>query len=179
MNNRSRIILGAVIAGLGVLLLLGHLLDLDLGQFCWPVGLMVVGAAILLRSRTLPSGTEHTLLPFGDLRRRGAWQVHDEEIWMLVGDARFDLSEANVPEGETTIRLYGLVGDVDVVAPPSVAVRIASTAFLNDLRVPGRKEDLFLTTARWASASAEAESSTRRVSFEIGALIVDLDVKEP
>ena len=178
MTNRNQVVVGAVLVVLGVLFLAGRLLHVDLGQFCWPVGLMALGAAVLLRPRMLPAGTEHTLLPFGDVRRKGNWQVRNEEIWLFAGNVRLDLRDAEIPEGETTIRLLGFVGDVDVVAPPSVAMRVTATAFLDDLKAPGRKESLFLTTTQWANQAYEEERSARSVHLQITAFVVDLSVSE-
>lgn len=177
MKNRSQILLGGFIALLGVWLLLGQVFRIDLGRFCWPVGLMVLGAAILLRPRMLPPGTEHTVLPFGDLRRKGPWNVGAEEIWMFAGDVRLDLTQANIPEGETTIRVISFVSDLDVDVPQGVAVRVSGSAVVGDVRVPGRKEDVFLTTATWASDAYDDETSRRRLNVEVTAFVVDLDVR--
>ena len=178
MENRSQITIGAILVVIGALLLIGRLIDVDLSQFCWPIGLILVGALVLLRPRMLPADTEYTVRPFGDLRRRQGWQVRNEEIWMLIGDARLDLRDADIPSGETTIRIFGLIGDVDLLVPQDVGVKVSVGAFITDMDAPGQKEDVFLASTAWTNAAYQEERSDRRVLVSVGMFIADLDVTE-
>ena len=178
MENRSQVMIGIILVGVGLLLLLGRLIDVDLGQFCWPVGLIVLGALVLLRPRMLPPDTEYTVRPFGDVRRRERWPVRNEEIWMLIGNVHLDLRAADVPSGETLIRIFGLIGDVDLLTPKDVAVKVTVGAFITDMDAPGKKEDGFLATMAWRNAAYEEERSERRLHIDLSMFIADLDVTE-
>jgi hypothetical protein len=178
MENRSQVIIGAILVALGLMLLVGRLIDVDLSQFCWPVGLIVLGALVLLRPRMLPPDTEYTVRPFGDIRRRDGWRVRDEEIWMLFGDVHLDFRNADLRAGDTVIRIYGLIGDVDLLTPQDVAVQVSAGAFVTDMDAPGKHEDGFLASMVWRNAAYDEERTERRLRIEVSMFIADLDVTE-
>jgi hypothetical protein len=45
------------------------------------------------------------------------------EFWLFFGDVKLDFTQAQLPPGETHIRINGLIGDVDVIAPTDVGWR--------------------------------------------------------
>jgi lia operon protein LiaF len=113
--------------------------------------------------------------PLGDVRRRGEWQVGAEEIWMFVGDVRLDMSQAVIPAGETIIRIFSFVGDVELVVPADVGVSLASTAFLTDCRLWGEKKEQFFGTLERLSPGYE--QAERKIRLEALGFVVELKVK--
>jgi predicted membrane protein len=158
-------IIGALIILSGVFLLLGMWLEIDMWAVCLPSALIVLGIWLLLRPWLIKAETGIRFVLLGDVRRRGEWQVADEEIWIGVGDVRLDMSRADVPPGETILRVIGLVGDVRVVIPAEMGLALNSTAFVADIRTPEGKRDAILTTFRWTTDDYEA--AERRVSLEV------------
>ena len=57
MRNTPQLILGGFLILLGLLAILSQVLKVDFGQLCWPVLLILLGLAILLRPRWLSRGT--------------------------------------------------------------------------------------------------------------------------
>lgn len=80
MANRGQIIIGAALVALGIIFLLGTVFQIDLWPFCWSAGLILLGVWLVLRPKFAApgSGTEVSLI--GDLKRRGSWNVRDEEF---------------------------------------------------------------------------------------------------
>jgi len=110
------------------------------------------------------------------VKRSGNWDVANEEIWMFVGDIRLDLTEASFPGGETTIRVIGFVGDLDIIAPPEVGLSVAATGFLNSTKLYGRKQDTFMSTLHHVSDGySEAE---RKLHLEMLFFVNDLNIKQ-
>ena len=176
MQNRGQIIFGVIILALGLTSLLSAVFNIDFWAFCWPIGLIVLGIWLMLRPRISRPDAGVIVTPFGDIHRRSAWTVSDQEIWYFIGDAEFDLSQATVPAGESTIRLYGFIGEIKIRAPRDLGVSVTSTAFLTDARFWGDKQDYFLTTAhRVNDAYASAES---KVNIETMFFITNLRVEE-
>jgi len=112
----------------------------------------------------------------GDVHRAGDGQVRDEEIWLGVGDIDLDLTDADFPTGETTLRFFGFVSSVALLIPEDVGVSIASTGFLTDAKVLDRTQETFFATFRARSDSYEA--AERKVRLELTFFVVDLKVKQ-
>jgi lia operon protein LiaF len=109
---------------------------------------------------------------FGPIRRVGRWAVSDEEIYFLLGDAKFDFSEAEIPTGETVIRVYYLLGDVKMWVPEGVGVSISSMAVITEARLFGEKREGFFSHVELASE--EYETMERRVRLEVVCFIADI-----
>ncbi len=171
MSSRGQVWMGVVLVGVGVLLIVARLLHIELGQVCCPTVLILLGAWFVFRPYW--TRAELGLRIFGDLKRRQAWTVRDEELWVLIGDTELDFTQAEVPEGESRIRLLGLVHDVDVRLPADAALRITSLALLTSLEAQGHKEESILVPFErtWGEPTAP-----KRIHVECVGLVVELNV---
>ena len=177
MSNRAQIIVGALIVLFGVFLLLSMWLEIDVWAVCLPSALILLGVWLLFRPWLMKTDTGIRFMLLGDVRRRGEWQVADEEIWIGVGDVRLDMSQADVPPGETILRVIGLVGDVRVVIPAGLGLTLHSTALVADIRTPEGKRDAILTPYRWTTDGYEAAEC--RVSLEVIRFVGGIRVNYP
>jgi lia operon protein LiaF len=175
VRNQGRVVAGIAIIGIGLLFLVGTVFRVNVWAFCLPIGLIVMGAWLLLRPSMVGPDTRIHQKVLGDIRRKGAWDVVDEEIWLGVGDVRLDLTEATVPTGEPRIQVFGLVGDVDVIVPQGIGVSVASWAFVTDGKVFGKKEESFVVPLNVESDNYE--TAERRVQLETYFFVNDLTVK--
>ena len=174
MNHRGRMIVGLVIIGVGIVFLIGTVFRVNVWAFCWPVGLIAVGIWLLVRPTMVSSDTRIAQKVLGDIRRTGAWDVVKEEIWLGVGDVYLDMTEATVPGGETQIRVYGFVGDLDLIVPEGVGVSVSSWAFLTDGKVFGKNEQSFVVPLQ--AVSEDYETAERRVRLETYLFVNDLSI---
>lgn len=175
MQNRGAIIFGSLIILWGLISLFSNVFDLDFGQICFPTLLILVGVWLLFRPRLqVPGGM--TIVPLSNVRRGGAWTVEDEEFLLFVGDIRLDMREAELRPGETTIKIYGFVGNVDVRVPQEVGVRVASTAFVTESDLFGRRRSTFV--AGVYTDSDNYSSAERRLRIETFMFVCDLDVEQ-
>ena len=175
MHNKWQVYIGSVIVVIGLMFLIGAIFDVDVGAFCWPVGLIALGVWLLLRPRLVGPDTAVRLILLGDVRRYGDWQVSDEEIWIGVGDVRLDLSGADIPPGETTIRVFGFVGDVRLVVPEDVGLSVSSMAAVTDARIFGQKREGIFFPVHFTSE--DYETAERKIRLETVRFVVDLRIR--
>lgn len=177
MRNQGQIIFGTVVLVIGLLCLAGTLFDIDPGILCFPTVLILAGVLLLLRPWMVRPDTGLNLAFFGPVRRYGTWQVKEEEIWLVVGDVNLDVTEAEVPPGETRIRIFSFVSTIRLIVPEGVGVEVAPTAFLTEARLFGAKRDLFLTAA--PLTSGDYESAERKIRLEPTMFVADVKVRRP
>jgi hypothetical protein len=73
----------------------------------------------------------------GDIRRRGRWSMRSRTTAVrLIGDVELDLRGAVITDDDTiTIDVYGLIGDVEVIAPEGVEVELAGFSLIGDRKI--------------------------------------------
>jgi lia operon protein LiaF len=170
---RGQLFLGLVLLFLGIFWLIGNLLQIDFWTICWPAGLILIGLGLLFRPKLHIIGLGNLHL-FGEQRREGRWLVEDEDIWTFVSDIHLDLSLASLSPGETTMRIYGFVGDIALLVPREVGFAVSSNAFVTDAKILGKSNEKFLSSLNYTSPNYH--SSERRFRLELSYFVVDLDV---
>lgn len=164
MRSQRQLIFAVAVILLGVVLLIANILDISLGMVCWPSILIALGILLLLRPQLIGSDSRSSQRLLGDIRRSGAWAVEDSEFWLGIGDVTLDLTDAEIPVGETTLRVWGFVTDVRVTAPEDVGVAVSSQAFIADANFLGLKRDSILAPIRLFSDNFEI--AERRIAVE-------------
>jgi hypothetical protein len=176
MRNRWLILVGILFILWGVLSLISTVFHVNVVAFCLPVALIALGVWLLVHPRVLGPGAAFHLLLLGDLRRSGAWQVADEEIWVGVGDVELDLTQAKIPSGETTLHVLGFVGDIKVRLPPDVGVAVSSAAFVTDARILGQRYETAFDTLHVTGEGYE--TAERKIRLEVTTLVADLRIEQ-
>lgn len=174
MKDRNQLIFGAGLILLGALFLISNLLNIDFGLICWPTFLILAGAWMLLRPRLLREGDRFDLRILGNVKRSGAWSVADQEHWGFVTDIDLDLTQAELPQAESVIRINSFVGDVDLRVPEELALSVRANGFVTDVRFKGNRYGGFLVPVNVATegfASAE-----RRVRVDLACFVGELTV---
>jgi lia operon protein LiaF len=166
MAIRSELLIGFLLVILGILWLGGNILGVDISALCWPVGLILLGIWLLVRPLILKDGARMQFLLFGDVRRSGSWNLVNEEIWMGIGDVDLDLRKAQIPPGETVLRVISFIGDIDLLVPAEMGVSVNSYAFLTDSKILNRKKDSFVIPLEFQSEGySSAQGKMRLEAF--------------
>jgi len=146
----------------------------------WPLILIGLGALILYESnRTRATGAatdriEHDSI-FGDFKlTQPGWQLRDVRASMVIGDMKIDLSKAQIPDGETTLDLRSVIGDIDVWAPPDLPVALDVQCALATVVVSGRKQDVWLR--RHVDTPPDYDLAPRRVRVRADLFIGDVNL---
>jgi predicted membrane protein len=168
--------LGAALVLVGLLFLISTVFSLNLWPFIWSVGLILAGVWLLMRPRLTRPGTLVNVDLLGDIRRTGIWQVRNEEFWHGVGDIELDLRGAEMPQGETTLRFYTFVGDVEVIAPRDIAVSVSAQGFAIDAVL--FEQDYDGDFRRVEVASEGYAASERQLRLELTGFFADIKVRQ-
>jgi predicted membrane protein len=175
MRNQGQLTIAVVIILIGAIFLIGNLLDVDVWVFCWPIGLILLGLWLLFRPQLVGSDAAVGQKLLGNIRRKGVWQVTDEEFWLGIGDVRLDMTEAEIPIGETRIDVWHFVGDVRLVVPEGVGVKLSSSAFFVDARLFNRKVDSILTHVEMTSE--DYETAERKIRLGTSSFVGEIRVR--
>ena len=175
MRNSGVLIFGGLLILIGVMILAGSIFDVNMWNFFWPILLILLGLWILIRPRWVGSKGPVEFLIFNNLRRKGVWQVKNEEILSFLGDVFLDLSSAEIPAGESIYHIYGFIGDVDLIVPQGVGVSVSSAAFINEVKVFGRKQSSILFPVD--VASEDYETAERKIRLDVAFFISDVKIK--
>lgn len=177
MRNQTQLFFGLLVILIGVLFLIGNLFDISIGAFCWPIGLILVGLWLIMRPRMAGPDTNTNFLFLGDSERSGQWTVTDEEFYVFIGDMDLDFTKADIPVGETEIRAYGFISDIDMFVPADVGVAVHSSAFVTSFKAGGEgDEDSFLMPLNWQSDNYKV--AERKIRLEGGHFIADIKVRQ-
>lgn len=176
MRNQSLILIGVILIAAGLMFLVGNLLDINIGAFCFPVGLMLIGLFLILRPRMVGPDTRSDVLFIGDWERSGPWEGGNEELWAFVGDINYDLTKATLPKGESKFKMVGFVNDVEIFVPADLGVAIDASSFVTSFNADGQgKEDNILSPVRWETDNYQ--SAERRVRFELLQFVGEIKVR--
>lgn len=176
MHSNRRLMFGAVLILLGLLLLLQALTGLDFWVYCWPTALILLGVWLIFRPKLSSDHSESVLRPLADISRRGVWQVIPQEFWIFVGDIDLDMLEAEIPFGETEIRVNGFVGEVKLIVPANVGVVVSSTAFVTDADVLGEKVDHLFSV--YHNESPNYSSAEKKIHLKVSMFVASISVKQ-
>ncbi|WP_456279711.1 LiaRS two-component regulatory system accessory protein LiaF [Bacillus sp. K7] len=103
------------------------------------------------------------------------FDLNDLNISGFIGDIKIDLSKAMIPEGESTIVISGVIGNVDVYVPSDLEVAVSSAVFIGDINLIGSKKSGLSTKVY--TVSPDFSESKRRVKVSVSLFIGDVDVK--
>ena len=173
--KRWQIILGISLIALGILSLLEVLFDIDFWRFVGPLLLIGLGVLLIFRPRFAGENVHVQMPILGDVRKSGAWEVTDHEIWMLAGTNRLDFTDAVFPEGDGRIKIMGFVADVKITLPDDVGLRIDSNAFVSELKGINGKEERIMSTLVYQSPNYT--ESQKRVNIWTIGFVADIKVK--
>lgn len=178
---RWRLIFGVISIVLGSVWLWNNLdigPNIPLGSL-WPLLLIILGLYIILRQTVWagqPGGSVMVDRIIGDIRLGGPnWQAGDKEVFSLIGDVDIDLRQTALPDGETTLRVRSIIGDVDVLVPAAVGVLVNASVMIGDVRALGQRRDGFFLDL--SQSTPDYASAERKVRIEIDMVIGDAEVE--
>ena len=172
--KKWQIIFGIGLILLGIFSLVDVLFEIDLGRFVFPLILIGLGLLIIFRNQFVDPSVEVRMPIIGDIRKSGRWQAKKHEIWYFVGDTRLDFSEADFPEKEARIKIFGFVNDVKIFLPEDVEMKLGSFAFYSDYHGIGRNEERFFGILE--DQTKNFELADKKVTIQINSFVADIHV---
>ena len=175
MRNQGQLIFAVVLILLGAMFMVGNIFDVNVWRLAWPVGIILFGLWLLFLPRSSASDTS-TQVPIGNFRRKGDWQVADEDILLGIGDVVLDMTSAEIPLGETRIRVWGFVADIKLTLPQDVGLSVSSNGLFTEVKGLGKKREGFTATLRVNSDNYE--DAERKIRLEASYFIADVKIKQ-
>lgn len=159
--------------------------NLDLGPQIalgrlWPLLFIFIGIYILFRQsnraghRPILGEADGESIDrlLGDVRLGGTGTTaRSSNVFSVIGDVDVDLRQSIIPEGETTIIVRSLIGDIDIMLPTDVAYSVGASAVIGELRVLDQRRDGFLLDL--SGTSPDYAAATRKVRIEVEIFIGD------
>ncbi|MDP2953766.1 MAG: cell wall-active antibiotics response protein LiaF [Chloroflexota bacterium] len=172
------VLLGTIVTALGVLFLLDNLGVLSAGQalaISWPLALVFLGLFIMWGSghwRGVPGGLEKAV---GNVRiGPGEWDLRDMDTRIGVGELRLDLSRARIPEGETSLRVSGGIGKIEILVPASLAISARGEVGAGSISLLGHKADGI--SRQLSFASPDYATAARKVKIDMSLFLGEASI---
>jgi predicted membrane protein len=175
MRNQPAIWFGVLLIFGGLIFLVGNLFHFNPWPFLWPLGLISVGAWLLLRPVLNLPGTASTFLIIGNFTRSGPWQMQSQELYFFIGEVNLDLTQAVIPMGESRLRVVSFIADVKAVIPPGVGVKVSSAGFVSSAHLPDQRRESFLTG--FDIESPDYAAADRKLVLEVSGFVSEVRVK--
>ncbi len=138
MNRINPISFGIIIIVMGVLLLLGNLFGWSVGKLIIP--LLFIGLGVWLLLPHHHEDVQSNVTGFiQEIKRNGRWTVQNESFHAFISDLKLDLTEADIPDGETLFYISGFIGDITIRVPDDVGVRLSTSVFIGEATIMGQK----------------------------------------
>lgn len=144
-TNRNGVFVGAALAGAGVLMLLNRLGFLYISwRSLWPLALILLGVAVLLRPATrrdvatvnLDKGAadkeeylDVTAILGGFQRRVTTAHLRGGEITAVMGGCELDMRSASI-DGEAVIHIFAVMGGITIKCPVDWTIVLEGTPIL-------------------------------------------------
>ncbi len=147
MTNRRgwEMLPGVILIALGVLFLLDTLGLLSAGWVLatyWPLILIAVGLLVLWGSRRWGRFGGRLERAVGNIRiGEREWDLQDMDTSIGMGELRLDLTRARIPEGETSLRVKGGMGKIQILVPANLAIAAHAEVVAGSISLLGHKAD--------------------------------------
>ncbi len=183
---------GVLLITLGVVFLLDKLDVMDVGDFFstfWPVILIVIGFKLILNRNAGGSAesSKETLIQndeqavkyskvFGDVKLRLESQdFRGGSISTMLGEIDIDLSELNIKEGEQTLTLNGVIGEISVMLPKTLKVSVKANVTIGDIKILDTTDDGFFINRTYQSEGYE--TAKKKLYISVSQVIGDIEIR--
>lgn len=167
--------IGGALIILGILLLLARLLRIDFWSVLLPLLLIGAGIYLVFRPDRRQDGDGSQFQFLGEIRRQGRFSLRDQSILLFIGDVFYDLSEAEIQEGETRLDVHGFIGDITLRVPKDVGVWVSTAGLLTENTLDGDKQERFLGTA--TQTTSGFAGAKKKIILDCGFFIADIKVE--
>jgi len=189
---------GIIVTGIGFILLGNNLSWFsfslgDIWDLFWPILIIYIGLKIIFNSHIHRRKGEKIEFNFetgfkgSKLNKRKlwfgeaiygigeAWQLDDLQIWHGIGESTINLSSAIIPEREVIIELTGIVGEVKVLVPQDLAIKVNVDVSVGEVTVFNHNQS---GTSRFISyVSEDYDQVVRKVNLLISLKVGEIKVK--
>lgn len=168
--------LALALIGFGALYLVANLLNLDADKLFWPLILILVGGILIFRPDIFRIDPDVKLGFVRNLDLDGNWKVENKSYMNFVGEFDLDLREAEIPAGETVIRLSGFVNEVKLRVPEDIGVRVDTSAFVTEGQPFDAEKTTYLLNGMHYKSEGY-ETAKQKIHLEMNCFVADVRLK--
>ena len=173
MKLSWQVLLGAILIITGVFILADRIFGIDMWSYLWPLALILIGLLLILRPPHFTHSGNGTFI--GTVEKSGDWQVTDSEFSVGLGDMDLDFTRANIPDGETRIKISGFIGEVTLTLPNSTGFEVVSNCIISEIKCGGNKQDGFLNAVHFESENVS--TAAKKLIFDVHFFIAETSIK--
>ncbi|WP_433748693.1 cell wall-active antibiotics response protein LiaF [Falsibacillus pallidus] len=97
------------------------------------------------------------------------WAVEPMSLTNVIGDYYFDFSKAYIPEKRTPIKIKGWIGDIKMLVPEDLPVRITIEVKIGDIKIfNGTSEELLRSNMYYESPGYEDAVKKLDLTIKLG-----------
>ena len=114
----------------------------------------------------------------GDIHMgREHFQLKNTNLSQFIGDTVLDLTNAQIPYGETKINISAFIGDIKVYIPDDMdlGISVNSSSFIGDMQVLEQTRSGFMSSAQ--CRTPYYKESGKKIRINVSAFIGDIKVK--
>lgn len=101
--------------------------SVNIAGLIWPSILILIGISFLAGFR---NGNRSNMAIMSGVERSGTWEVKSGSYTALMGGIEIDFRQAQIPQGTTQINVSAIMGGINIIVPPDLAVDCEGTALL-------------------------------------------------
>ncbi|GAB6988385.1 cell wall-active antibiotics response protein LiaF [Paenibacillus pini] len=107
---------------------------------------------------------------------REYFQLKNTNISQFIGDSVLDLTNAQIPYGETKINLSAFIGDIKVYVPhdADLGIRVNSSSFIGDMTIIGETRSGFMSNVD--IKTPYYKEASKKIKINVSAFIGDIKV---
>lgn len=114
----------------------------------------------------------------GDIHMgRESFQLKNTNLSQFIGDTVLDLTNAQIPYGETKINISAFVGDIKVYIPNDMdlGISVNSSSFIGDMQVLDQSRSGFMSSVQ--CKTPYYKEAGKKIRINVSAFIGDIKVK--
>ncbi len=196
--NFSKLFWGLFILGIGVIFQ-GNQLDyfhISVWNFIWPTLIIYLGLTIIFGSGNISfyysdedaNQFRKTKLKKYDAKRNKRivgelrigdevpWELENMQLWNGIGEVELNLYSAIIKEGEFFIDISGWVGEITVIVPQDLAIKVNADVHVGEVNVLNHKQS---GTSRFVTYTSEGyDKAEKKVNLMVSLSIGEVNVKQ-
>jgi len=171
------LILGGFLLLMGFFSLIEVIWNIDLWKYLWPLILIGAGLLIIFRPKWFTlwdwEGRSHSKF-VGDYRTVLQGTGKDESFNTFAGEHTIDLSNVIVPSGGLNYKFNGFAGEVNIIVPENVGVRVRGNVFAGELDIFGEKIQSVMSP--FEGETPNFESAESKIYLEVNYFACDVSL---
>ena len=105
------------------------------------------------------------------------WSLEPITMYKTIGDYHIDLGKAFIPDGTTPIILSGWIGNVEVLVPEDIPIKVSAEVSIGEITVLDRYIDSSIGS-KVEYESVSYKDAKKKIDFSISLSIGDVKIKK-